>query len=228
MVNNAQKIQGEYEKYKIFLNDFFPKFEIDDELLFSFYNRVNNAFVLCDVMIEHEKVDKSRNYYNILLEYREFYARLLTTIAINDNYLIDNILRLIVEKTYRVLYGLLKPNKQESTIRKTTREKMKSEISKIHGEDEIFDKLNILYNDYSGKIHHTMSVPSDYYNLTKRLKMSSVDFFPNIIENMEKIEEVFISKIFLALVPETEKEDTSFKMRIRNNTTDDIIKQVGL
>ncbi|MFQ6322532.1 hypothetical protein [Lactococcus garvieae] len=225
MNNNIQK---GYDEYKKFLNAFFPKFKINDEVLFPFYCHINNAFVLYDVMLEHEKVDRTSNYHSILLESREFYARLLTIVAINDKYLIDNILRLIVEKIYRILFGITKPLKQESTIRKISREKMKSEISKVSGEDEVIDELNKLYNDYSVKIHHTVSVPSDYYNLTKRLVMDSDEFLQDVVEDMSKLETIFINKIFNFLVIDSEKEDTSFKMRIRNNTTDDIIKQVGL
>lgn len=225
-MNRDQRIRKDFESYQKFLKEYFPKFTSIEEDLYDFYSYVNNTFILCDLLIEHNKVDKSCNYFNLVIEYREFYARLLTTVAINDKFLIENILRIIIEKIYRILFGMLKNKKIERTIRKESREKMK--IS-LEGRVEInrFASLNKLYNDYSQKVHHTDSVPTDYYDLTKRLEHNQHSL-RDFIDSMEKIEQIFLHEVFIILSPDSEKEETSYKMKIRNNTSDYIINTLNL
>ncbi|WP_026826484.1 MULTISPECIES: hypothetical protein [Exiguobacterium] len=225
-MNRDRRIRKDFESYQNFLNEYFPKFNSIEEDLYDFYSYVNNTFVLCDLLIEHNKVDKSNNYFNLIIEYREFYARLLTTVAINDKFLIENILRIIIEKIYRILFGILKDKKIERTIRKESREKMKKILE---GTIEIsrFESLNNLYNDYSQKVHHTDSVPTDYYDLTKRLEYKEHSL-REFIKSMEKIEKIFLHEVFLVLSPDSEKEETSYRMKIRNNTSDYIINTLNL
>ncbi|RXF31476.1 hypothetical protein EG868_10900 [Enterococcus faecalis] len=225
-MSRDQRISNDFEHYKEFLKEYFPKFDSTEEKLYDFYLYVNNSFVLCDLLIEHNKIDEDCNYFNILIEYREFYARLLTTVAINDKFLVDNLLRVIIEKVYRILYGMLKNNKLERSIRRESRSEMKKALEG-NVEENRFNLLNTLYNEYSQNIHHTISIPTDYFNLTRRLEHSQNNI-EEFVNSMEKIEQIFLDEIFLILSPDNENEETSYKMKIRNNTSDYVIRSLNL
>lgn len=225
-MNRDDRIQDDFKNYQIFLNNYFPKFDSTDEKLFDFYSYVNNTFVLCDLLIEYDKIDNTFNNFNLLVEYREFYARLLTTVAINDKFLIDNILRIIIEKVYRILYGRLKPTKIERNIRKETRINMKKALEGFM-EVSRFNSLNTLYNDYSQRVHHTTSAAADYFDLTRRLEHTHHNL-EDFIDSLKKIEEIFLNEIFLKLSPDNEATGTSFRMRVRNNTSDYVITTLNL
>lgn len=225
-MNRDARIAEDFKNYKFFLKEYFPKFDSTDPNLLEFYKYVNNAFVLCDILIEYDKVKESDNFFNLLIEYREFYARLLTTVAINNKFLVENIFRVIAEKLYRILYGRLRQGRQERAIRRESRANMKKDLDG-HMESGNFTMLNDLYNDFSTKVHHTVSVPTDYFNLTQRLE-SKNDFLKDCIDNMEKVEKIFLEEIFLSLSPDSDNEETSYKMKIRNNTTDYVINSLKL
>ncbi|MBU6001031.1 hypothetical protein KQ236_11895 [Lactococcus lactis] len=230
-MDKKSEIYNDFRGYQTFLTNYFPKFEQNEDDLFSFYIQVNNAFVLSDILIEHDKINSSVNYYNILIEYREFYARLLTTITLNDEFLVENILRLIIEKLYRMLYGKAKANTLEKNIRKKDRNSMKNELEKSNrmGTENIsLQSLNDLYDKYSGRIHHTVASMSDYYDLTKRLNMRVDNLLNDFILDLKIIEHVFVSEIFMKLIVDINKESTAIKMKVRNRTTSEVVEMLGL
>lgn len=225
-MNNSKRIDADFQVYYEFLKEHFPMYEVENEVLFEFYLYVHNTFILSDVLIDFEKIESSCNVYNIMVEYREFYARLLTTVAINDRFLVDNIFRVLIEKLYRLMYGIKNPNFTENKIRKKSRSDMSQNL---YGTVSLLnlDDLDSLYKIFSKKIHHTVAMPEDYYNLTKRLEANSC-FINDYLYNMEIIQRIFLEEVFMKVAPNSYNGETGYKKKIRNNTSDSVILKLGL
>lgn len=109
-----------YNTYLNLINDNFPKSMIQDNLnLKEFFQSIHNSFIMADILTEFEFVSSNCNFYNLIIEYKFFYSSLLTTLPLNDLFF-ENLLRLIFEKQYRIIYGLNFYSCGENRIRRET------------------------------------------------------------------------------------------------------------
>lgn len=219
MVNNSlisKNFDRDLESYLSILRINFPQSHINKIDLRTFFKLVNNTFILSDVLTDFEIVEKESNIYNMMMEYKQFYARLLTTMALNDPFLINNLLRLIVEKLYRMVYGISYPNRGENRIRRLSREKMDFEINSWAGTENA-KTINNLYRDLSKSIHHTISDKYDLVDIQEKLRYET-NIVPNTVVTLESIEVIFVEEIFKVLLyGKQELVSTNLRARIANN-----------
>ncbi|WP_440603285.1 hypothetical protein [Bacillus sp. GB_SG_008] len=169
---------------------FFQRLSEQDELK-ELYLTINDIFVLCNAFDREEM--QGKNYYNLIKEFKSYGSRLLLIITLNDKYLVDVILRLLVEKLYRILYGLNRPQLAESSIRKHEKRKMKERLEGLVVKQE---ELNDLYANYSELLHHTLPTETDLFNF-RELMRADTEIINYTNEKVILIKDIFIEDCFL-------------------------------
>ncbi|WP_413487038.1 hypothetical protein [Carnobacterium maltaromaticum] len=210
-------LKPHYNTYLNLVNDNFPKSVIQDNSeLKSFFQSIHNSFIMSDILTEFGFVSSNSNVYNLIIEYKFFYSRLLTTLPLNDLFLIQNLLRLIVEKQYRIIYGFNFYNCGEKRIRKETRIKMDNRLINVI-DTNLHMILNKLYVELSEDIHHTNSSISDFYDIQKRL-LTENNIAISIQQTLDDLEKIFSELIFInAINNDSDKLTTGAKTRIENH-----------
>lgn len=201
--------------YLDYLDNNFPKYKQGltkddlkkiDELYFS----INDVYVTSSIFEQAEYTD--RNYKNLLLEFKTYLSRVLLLLPLNDKYSIDALLRLLIEKLYRIIYGLNHLHLSEETIRRHKRSKMSERLGMITERE----KLNELYRVYSELIHHSVSTPTDSLNL-KQLERANIDLLGYVIDFIADIRKIYINDFFIPTI-KNESLDLSTQLYLRDNT----------
>ncbi|MBU5351372.1 hypothetical protein KQI74_03710 [Paenibacillus barcinonensis] len=158
------------------------------------YFSVNDIFVMCNIFDKSEYIEK--NFYSLICEFKSYASRLLLIIPINDKYLVDSLLRLLIEKLYRMIYAHHNAHLLESSIRNHERRKMSTRLTgKLNKKEE----LDILYGDYSELIHHSSPTTTDLLNFRK-LGEVDVGLVRYINDQVEMIKEIFMLDFFIPKV----------------------------
>lgn len=201
--------------YLEYLKTNFPRYEINlSEESFGkiekLYFNVNDVFITCN-FFENDYYS-TFNYTNLIKEFKTYLSRVLILIPINDKYLLDALFRLLVEKLYRILYGLHYLHLAESSIRKHERRKMSERL-----EGKIIEKLLLdsLYSQYSQLIHHTYSNVTDLFNF-KQLEKAEVNLINYINDFVTKLKGIYIVDFFIPVIREKEL-DLSSKLILHDN-----------
>ncbi|MGG4498425.1 hypothetical protein [Brevibacillus reuszeri] len=126
-----------------------------EELFFS----VNDVFVTCNLF--EKEIFQELNFINLIREFKTYFSRILLLIPLNDRYILDALFRLLIEKLYRMIYGLNHIHLNESSIRKHERWKMGE---RLEGKLSKKDDLDLLYKEYSNLIHHSSPTQTDLLN----------------------------------------------------------------
>lgn len=186
-----------YRNYLSLLEENMPNcMALTESQLQDLYLIINDVFIMSEVISNLDDVRETANYYNLLKEFQSYIARLLLVVTLNDKYLVDTIIRLLVEKLYRVLYGLHRPYMQESSIRSHSRKKMSERLEGLLLKQE---ELNELYGEYSELIHHTSSTENDLLSL-RSIYIKENEISKNTFKELERLFEVFIEDLFLKVV----------------------------
>lgn len=183
----------------------------DIENLEQLFLLLNDVYVTISFFDKQEYMRS--NFLNLLKEYRVYLSRILLLVPLNDKYLIDSLVRLLVEKLYRIIYGSHHAHLEESSIRKHERYKMSERLDSFDVKDK--DILDNMYLDYSKLIHHTTSTQSDLLNFTQLAKLDT-----NIIEYSIKIVEllnsIYIKNVFTITLKDGSL-DLASKLIFENN-----------
>lgn len=135
-------------------------------------------------------------------------------LPLNDIYMIDALLRLLVEKLYRIIYSLYCPLKTERNIRKQSREEM---AKKIDGNVGRKNDLDLLYANYSILIHHTDTLNTDNYNF-RELAQYDESINVKLILILQNIIEIYIEEFVLKVLQSDELE-LAMKLNLSSNLT---------
>lgn len=114
-----------YQNYLSYLSEYHPKYHqivMGNENLKSLFLLVNDLYVIGEVYQQDHF--RTKNYFNLLNEFKIYTSRLMIILPLNDKYMLDAVLRLLVEKLYRMVYSLYCPLKTERNIRRQSREEM--------------------------------------------------------------------------------------------------------
>lgn len=177
---------------------------------------VNTSFKLSDILTDFEFVIATDNFYNLIIEYKRYFARILIAVSLNDKFLVDNILRLLVEKLYRILTAIHNPQRGEKRIRRDSRNNMSNDLIEVL-DVSVKAKIDKLYNDLSNLIHNTTSSPSDLYDI-RRLFSTPSNMVRDTIIIIEILKQIFIDEVFLKLcLSKKELCGTNFNANIENN-----------
>lgn len=202
-----------YNNYIDYLKEQTPSFfqrVREQEELKELYLTINDIFFLCNAFDRAEMQDK--NYFNLIEEFKSYGSRLLLIITLNDRYLVDVIIRLLVEKLYRILYGLNRPDLAESSIRKHEKRKMKERLFGLVSNQ---DDLNDLYSDYSDLLHHTSPTETDLLNF-RELMQADTEIINYTNGKMKVIRNIFIEDCFFKAF-DTLELGLATKMNLSNN-----------
>lgn len=185
--------------YLEYLETNFPKYNntLSEESLKKIkylYFNVNDVFIACN-FFEHDEYSTC-NYANLVKEFKTYLSRVLILIPINDKYLIDALFRLLIEKLYRIIYGLHHLHLQESSIRKHERQKMSDRL-----EGKIIEKsgLDSLYRQYSQLIHHTNSTFTDLLNF-KQLEKAEANLINYVNDFVTELKKIYIIDFFIPVL----------------------------
>lgn len=189
-----------FKAYLDFIEENYPKYlqklnSEDKEKLEKLFLLLNDVYVTIAFFDKEEYT--TSNFLNLLKEYRVYLSRILLLVPLNDKYLIDALVRLLVEKLYRVIYGIHHPHLQESSIRKHERFKMSERLDSFDVKNK--DILDTLYTDYSKLIHHTTSTQSDLLNFTQLAKRDT-NLIEYIIGIVELLNSIYIKDIFTIII----------------------------
>lgn len=155
------------------------------------YYSTNDIFVMCNYFNTNEYQNK--NYFNLINEFKSYTSRLLLIVSINDKYLVDSLLRLLIEKLYRILYGNYHNHLLEHSVRNHPRKKMSSRLTeKLNKKDE----LDSLYSEYSELIHHSNSTTTDLLNF-RQLSSTDSHLIAYIRDKVEMLKGIFIIDFFI-------------------------------
>ncbi|AUJ25175.1 hypothetical protein [Virgibacillus dokdonensis] len=222
--------EQDFSQYKLFIEDNFPKTIFNDNFkLNKVFLEVNTSFILADILTEFGFVGKEDSYFILLIEYKRFTGRILSTLLLNDKFLMDNLFRLIIERIYRVLIGLHYPERKEKRLRKSPRSKMSDDLDgKI--KNESLAELNDLYRSFSKQIHLTDAAETNQYDVIRLFKTPhGLEVY--VFECFQEINKIFIEQIFMLLCKNKQHlVTTGVKARINNNipekTANEIIKAI--
>lgn len=215
--------------YTAFLENHFPLYfqSLTEEQLTKLkelYFNVNDITLFCNWYSEYQV--QPLNFSNLLKEYQSYISRLLLIIPINDKYLIDSLLRLLVEKKYRILYGFHHSNLLEQSIRKHPRSKMSVRL-----ENKIANKVKLdgMYSEFSELIHHTVSSNTDLLNF-RQLSNFDSKLIEYVSQQVEVLKTIFIEDL---VVPNLRvmQLDLASKLQFQNQLkpqTAQILKDMGL
>lgn len=209
-------LELDYKNYINFIDENFPTTIIRNESeLKEYYYLINDFFILCDVILSLEEITSTLNYYNLLKEFQSYISRLLLAVVLNDKYLIDNLIRLLIEKLYRVLYGYHYLDKQESTVRNHTRSVMSTRLETLLSNRQLLDDL---YGEYSELIHHTSSTPDDLLNL-RTLFIKPKNLLASTTVKLKDIQKIFIEDFFNKMVKD-EKLTLASRLVLENRLSE--------
>lgn len=182
------------------------------ENLKEVYFSVNDIFVMYSYFTKEEY--KSKNFINLINEYKSYTSRLLLVIPVNDKYLVDSLLRLLIEKLYRILYAYNHAHLPESSIRKHERRRMST---RLDGRLSKKMELDDLYREYSELIHHSNPTTTDLLNFRE---LSEVDnnLISYIGEKVEILKEIFLIDFFIPKLT-SNNLDLASKMILKNQLT---------
>ncbi|EJE98218.1 hypothetical protein [Liquorilactobacillus mali] len=206
--------EADFLNYKKVITNFFPKFKFKENTstLHSLYFLVNNSFSLCNILLDFEKIKKDDNFFDLIIEYREFYARLLVSVTLNDEFFTSNVVRILVEKLYRILYGYYNPSKSIRRIRTSARKNLLRGTNLTDRNAEMLDRL---YHVYSELIHDTHPSTNTKIDIQKRLDGNLFDL-KKITQDLQCLENIFVLELFLKLIPDLDSTDTAIKIRIKS------------
>ena len=214
------KIDSDFEEYLDFIkknipNSLYINATNNKELFIS----VNTAFKLSDILTDFEFVSAKDNYYNLLVEYKRYFARILSAVSLNDQFLVNNISRLLTEKLYRILVGAHNPARGERRIRSHSKKSMSDKLNGILNNDNKI-KLDKLYDVLSNSIHNTISDSVDMYDIRKLISTPS-SIIIDTINITEELTDIFIHEVFLKkCCEEIDNCGTSFWININNNLSE--------
>jgi len=197
----------------------------DKENLEQLFLLLNDVYVTISFFDKQEYV--MSNFLNLLKEYRVYLSRILLLVPLNDKYLIDSLVRLLVEKLYRIIYGSHHLHLEESSIRKHERFKMSERLDSFDVKDKSI--LDTLYTDYSKLIHHTDSTQSDLLNFTQLSKID-VNLIKYIIKVVELLNSIYIKNVF-TIICKDENLDLASMLILENNVQDsfkNVLKDEGV
>lgn len=220
MLNNLSRRYNydlDFDDYLAFLNKNMPNsLFLTDQNNKDLFLSINTAFKLSDILTDFEFVTKDKNYYNLLIEYKMYFARILSAVSLNDKFLIDNILRLLIEKLYRIITGLAYPARGERRVRSDSRERMSNDLVAMLNPLRK-SELDILYSDLSNSIHHTNTRPEDLYSIRELFtNHSNLGLSTTNVTN--QLTEIFVDEVFLKIcLAKRELCGTSFSIKINNN-----------
>jgi len=204
IVNNyLEYIEASFPNYYVNLSE-----DKLDELKELYYS-VNDIFVMCSYFNRNEY--QSKNYLNLINEFKSYSSRLLLVAPINDKFLVDSILRLLTEKLYRILYADNHTHLLESSIRNHERRKMGM---RLMGKLEKKAELDNLYSEYSELIHHSNPTTTDLLNF-RQLSKVDIELIAYISERVEILKEIFIIDFFIPKL-RVNKLDLASKMILKN------------
>ncbi|EDW21706.1 hypothetical protein FO510_00420 [Bacillus pumilus] len=223
--------QLKFKAYIEFLEKNHPSYldrlqDEDKENLETLFLSVNDVFVTISFFFDKQGYLTS-NFINLLKEYRVYLSRTLLLIPLNDKYLIDALVRLLIEKLYRIIYGSHHPHLVESSIRKHDRQKMSERLEKFDVKEK--EILDTLYTDYSKLIHHTYSTQSDLLNFTQLTKLDT-DLIKYVIKIVENLNLIYIKNIFEIIIKDNNLDLAStiiLKENIQNHFKD-VLKGEGI
>ncbi|MHB0801408.1 hypothetical protein PVK73_17505 [Bacillus thuringiensis] len=173
------------------------------------YYSVNDVFVMCSYFNRDEY--QNENYLNLINEFKSYTSRLLLVAPVNDKYLVDSLLRLLIEKLYRILYAHYHTHLLESSIRKHEKRKMSTRLmNKLSKKVELDD----LYSEYSELIHHSNPTTTDLLNF-RQLSNTDIKLITYISEKVEILKEIFIIDFFTPKV-KIINLDLAAKMTLKN------------
>ncbi|MBE6064821.1 hypothetical protein [Clostridium cochlearium] len=227
-MNKKKSFDVDFEEYLSFIklnipNSLFISDTKNKELFLS----VNTAFKMSDILTDFKFVSNNETYYNLLIEYKKYFARILPAISLNDKFLVYSILRLLTEKLYRIIIGINYPNRGERRIRSDTRAKMSNDLSKVITSDRksIIDKL---YKELSNILHHTDKNSVCLYDI-RRLFRTDLNIINETCIITEKLTDIFVEEVFLKKCFEKKELcGTNLKMKIQNNLSTGTAKRILL
>lgn len=193
----------------------------DKEKLKKLFLMLNDTYVTISFFDKEEYM--SSNFLNLLMEYRVYLSRLLLLVLLNDKYLIDTLIRLLIEKLYRIIYGIHHSHLEESSIRKHERIKMSERLDSFDIKDKVI--LDTLYTDYSKLIHHTVSTQSDLLNFTQLAKYDA-NLTDYVIQIVEILNSLYIKNVYSEIIKD-ENLDLASKLIFEEDVQDffkDILK----
>lgn len=219
-----------FKSYLDFLKDNYPLYmqnmqSEELENMERLYYLINDVYISSSFFNRDEYL--TRNFYNLMKEYRTYYSRILLLIPLNDKYLIDALIRLLIEKLYRIIYGSYHLHLEEGSIRRHERRKMSERLETFDVKDK--ELLDTLYNDYSKLIHHTDSTETDLLNF-KQLTKIDVALIDYVIEVVEKLNLIYIKNVFVIIINEGNLDlasNLTLKDVMQENFKD-ILKEEGI
>ncbi|MDV2887526.1 hypothetical protein RYX45_20320, partial [Alkalihalophilus pseudofirmus] len=129
----------------------------------------------------------------LLIEYKKYFARILSAVCLNDKFLIDNIFRLLTEKLFRIITGISYPDRGERRIRKDSRQKMSNDLASFL-DPRTKNNLASLYSNLSNAIHATYADPSDLYDIRRLFATPSTNI-TNTLVITNQLTDVFINEV---------------------------------
>lgn len=216
--------------YLDYLEETYPRYYSSlttdsQEKLIKLYLLINEIYKTSEIFENRPYI--STNYINLIREYKTYLSRVLLLVPINDKYLVDSIIRLITEKSYRIIYGINHPHLLETSIRKHPRRKMSDRLDSF----PIVHKLQLdsMYAMFSELIHHTDSTDSDLLNF-KQLAKYEGDLVSYIYVNISNLRLVYMHDIFCSILRGTDL-DLPSKYMLNNDTSEEfqiILKGNGI
>ncbi|MEK4248488.1 hypothetical protein [Paenibacillus sp. FSL W7-1287] len=218
-----------FKAYLDFIEENYPSYikrlqPGDKENLEQLFLLLNDVYITISFFDKEEYT--TSNFLNLLKEYRVYLSRILLLVPLNDKYLIDALARLLVEKLYRIIYGIHHSHLAESSVRKHERSKMSERLDSFNVKDK--DILDNLYTDYSKLIHHTTSTQSDLLNFTQLAKLDA-NLIQYIIGIVELLNSIYIKNVFTIIVKDGNL-DLASTLILEENVQDsfkDVLKGEG-
>jgi len=189
------------------------------------YDLVNDIYNICSILIDHEYVKVTDNYYSLLIEYRDYYGRFLLTMTLNDEYLVNSLFRLLVEKLYRIIFGFYNSFKSSNSVRRHSRYEMSTRLTMTLQKKK---ELDDFYSKYSDLIHQ--SIKSGSENLDLR-SVYSIDrnLIDNLKSELQDLNSIFLLDYFKPFCVQNSLNDLSFIIAMNNRISENtkkIIKDV--
>lgn len=208
-----------FDNFLKFVEDTQPKsICLNNTELRDVFDLINDTFSICSIIIDHDYVNDSDNYYSLLVEFRDYYGRFLLALTLNDEFLISSLFRLIVEKLYRIIFGFYNPHKSKNSIKRHTRSEMSSRLTvPLNKKAELDD----FYKRYSDLIHHSTTNNSDRLDL-RGVYFNERDLINTLKQELTELNCIFIEDYVIPLCTQKNINDLSFiasiDNRISNNT----------
>lgn len=220
----------EYINYKLILEEFFPKSIFLKNFTSSINKKVflniNDNLKFINLLLDFDLIKEDSNSVFFIKEYKIYLSRILTVLATNDRFLLNSILRLNIEKLYRIIYGINFTMSTDRSIRKKTRKQMSD---RIKGDTNIeIEGLDTLYSNYSIEIHHGDKSTIDLRSIYDIMKDDTYIDYSLLNDDLIIINSYWLDCVLCRLIQENPSSfiSTNLNIFIRQNFSDIVCESI--